>query len=139
TAAFCRLICLQPLSVQLERPRLDSNNSAFLLELFLSRFEHLIVACLFHSISYQLLTDRLFVIARAWPVHPVAAIIRRDFPFFLHLRSLRGFFPRRRQGFAQQLASSLVPVGVSKFLRIALIDHRDLSRAGFDLFGRGSA
>ena len=118
-----RLTFEQPLSVQLERPRLDSNNSTFLLELFPPCFEHLIVGCLFHPICDQLFANTLLVVARPRTIYPVTAIIRRDFPFILHFSRLLTFFRRRWQDFAQQLASSLVPVGIGKFLRFVLYDY----------------
>jgi hypothetical protein len=84
-------------------------------------------------------SDRFFIVLEAGPVHPMAAIIWRHFPLVLELDVLVVLFRRLGLELAQKLLACLLPIGVGKILWIALINHRDLSRAPFDVLGRGNA
>ena len=124
----------RPLFRQLWRPRFDSNDSTLLLELFLARLEHLIVRGFFHAVGNESLTERFFLFIHPRARHSMSSILGDDFPFFLQFQSPFGFFRRQRHRRTRQLTTRLVPIGVRKFIRIALVDQSNLSRARFHYF-----
>src|ERR1700730_14303292 len=60
-------------------------------------------------------------------------------PFFGHFRVLLGFFRGRGMLDAHQFLACLIPIGIREFVRIALVDHRDLTRSFFHRLGRRHA
>jgi len=87
------------------------------------------------SVTDQMFAERFLFLINTRTRNPVAAIVRGHFPFFLEIDILFVFFRRPRGQVAQQLPARLVPIGVGKFVWIALVDHRNLARTSFDVLG----
>src|SRR4051812_25737947 len=113
---------MRPALVRLSRPRSDSSNSAFLLTLFLTCLQHLIVSGFFHSITDTVLAQCFFIFVQARTRHAAPPVVRRYFPFFFELQSILVFLRRRRTDLAQQFAPRLVPIGIGELLRLAFVD-----------------
>ena len=69
----------------------------------------------------------------------MAATRRRDRPIPAHFHAAFGFFLRSRMFGPEQFLACLRPIAVGKFIRVALVDGRDLARPPLDVFRRRHA
>jgi hypothetical protein len=116
--------------------QLDSSNSAFLLEFFPSRLEHLIMRRFLYAIGDKLATDCFFIFFNTGTRNSPPMVVWCYFPFFFHFYRRFALFWRRRDQFTQKFTSRLIPIGIGKLVRIAFINQGNFSRTLFHLFRR---
>src|SRR5256885_2295466 len=121
------------------RPRFGSSNSPLLFKLFSARLKHLIVGRFFPSVTDEMFTDRLFFVVNPGTGHTMTAVVRSYLPLCGHFRIIRRFFGRVIIFSTHQFLARATPIGIGKFVWIALVDHRNLARASLDVFGGGNS
>src|SRR5207253_11343835 len=71
--------------------------------------------------------------------HRTTAGVRSSLPLCGHFRIIRRFFGRVITFITHQFLARVAPIAIGKFVRIALVDHRNLARTSLDVFGGGNS
>ena len=93
------------------------------------------MGCFFAAIADKLFAHRLFFVIDSGTGHTMTAVVRSHLPFCGHFRIVRRFFGRLIIFRAHQFLARLAPIGIGKFVSVALVDHRNLAGASLDVFG----
>src|SRR4029077_9569990 len=120
------------------RLKLYSKNFSLLFEFFPARFKHLVVSRFLETVDHAMLAYR-FLFLRAGTRQSVALGAGHYTPFLRKIGIVRGLFRRCIIFRSHQFVASLSPVSFGKFVRVALINHRNFPGASFHLLRRRCA
>src|ERR1043166_4615944 len=118
---------LLPLSIErpafLRASQLHSFSSqpALLLEFFAPRLEHLIVRGFFDATGHEMFSHGFLSFVHIRPWDAMTSRFCGHVPIVAQLRVLFGFLWRRRMLRPQKFLARLRPIGLGKFVRLALL------------------